>query len=400
MTSASESHRMALQPWSGLPHTAFATPSRLRHGRSPSLGDSATRQGSLPSRGGYEAVSRRRYSDGPTLPPDMGRTRPPGRRRRVGLERMSALQHGASKLLCILLAIGVVIVGAPTAAIAGGTNTSASEAVVRADIEEHPHTAPYALRNVHCRRMEAGAFECNFPAQGNKLGGDVRVIYRRGAYTVGQPTYESTEESQSSSITPTFYLALISAVVGLGTVGIALLQLRRILRTVRIGREANSLQAVMHCSNRYNTLIKEIPSLPEDGIQNWQYTFWDLITIEFFFFRKTFLDRDIFELWMVELVAGYDRSLDPRLPRGIDSHRQYLDSRPWQLGSDAYTEMYVFFRRLMRIFEEDREPRPRASAIKALFDDFSDRRTLKRLMHNEEATIRGEEIEKDLDAMA
>ena len=276
--------------------------------------------------------------------------------------------------LGVSAAIGAAFGAAPAAAIASGTNAAASNAVVRADSEEHPRAAPYAVRDVHCRRMGIGAFACTFPAHTGKLGGDVVVTYDRGTYTVGEPNYETTGESPASSFTPAFYVAaggaVVGAVIGLITIIIALIQLKRILRTVRLGRDANSLQAAIYCSNRYNALIKEMPSLTLGDTQHWEYRFWDLITIEFFFFRREFLDRDIFELWMVELVAGYATWPGSRMPGDKrDSHRAYLDSRPWQLGPTAYTEMYKFFQHLMTVSEEHTEPRLRADAIKHLIDD-------------------------------
>jgi hypothetical protein len=290
-----------------------------------------------------------------------------------GPHGISLSKHRLSVALSVSAAVGAAFGGAPAAAIAWGTNVAASRAVVRADSEEHPRTTPYALRDVHCRRMGIGAFACTFPAHAGKLGGDVVVTYHRGAYTVGEPNYETTGESPAASFTPAFYVAaggaVIGAVIGLITIILALIQLKRILHTVRLGRDANSLQAAIYCSNRYNELIKEIPSPTLGDTHTWEYRFWDLITIEFFFFRREFLDRDIFELWMVELVAGYATWPGSMPGDKRDSHRAYLDSRPWQLGPTAYTEMYKFFQQLMNISEEPAEPRLRAKAIKDLIDD-------------------------------
>lgn len=139
-------------------------------------------------------------------------------------------------------------------------------------------------------------------------------------------------------MTPTFWVAVSASVVGLAGVVVAVWQLTKILRSVRISEQANTLSAVAHCANRHEMLISQMPA---DDDSTWWYRYWDLFTEEFTFFRKSLLDCDVFELWIAELATVYHERPRPKLRERAESHREYLTGT-----LPSYTALHDFFREL------------------------------------------------------
>lgn len=144
------------------------------------------------------------------------------------------------------------------------------------------------------------------------------------------------------------YIQIFSSLVTFAGVVVALLQLRRILRSVRIGQQGNDVNVITHCANRYEKIISEIRVIKTKGDEgNWYYRYWDLVTEEFNFFRKSMLDPDIFELWINELATVYRSSPKEGMQTRTDSHRVYLNSTlPY------YRALREFFAKLDSIAED------------------------------------------------
>lgn len=314
---------------------------------------------------------------------------PPSRKSQVRASATACLSSGLFprkiihpvpivRTIRILLITGtsasIALCAIPTLATANdSTSSGAQRAVASALSEEYPSSSRFAVRTIHCRQVRPEAFSCTFPEHNGKLGGYVASIYHSGRYEVAAPTYDTVSESTPPIFTPAFFTALLTVAIGFITAVIAVLQLRRILRAVRISQEANSLQAVMHCSSRYYELIIQVPNLKHPDIPRWLNTLWDLMSVEFFYFRRGFLDRDMFELWMVELAANYGAPFGPALPPSVESHHEYLGSKPRTIGSPAYIAMIDFFTHLMRISEVD-DASQRSYEVEALISTFAPRK--------------------------
>jgi hypothetical protein len=148
---------------------------------------------------------------------------------------------------------------------------------------------------------------------------------------------------------------------------IAIMQLRRILRSVRISQQGNSVNVIVHCVNRYEKIMSELPSSCKDRnrLDNWYYRYWDFATEEFSFFKKSILDPDIYELWINELTASYQSAPDSRLRPRVDSHHEYLRTRV-----SHYKELHAFFGRVEGISTEA-SAETRAALVHKLIKDFA-----------------------------
>lgn len=113
-------------------------------------------------------------------------------------------------------------------------------------------------------------------------------------------------------------------------------------------REARHAEAVLQFTGRYAELIDGGLRF---GHRSWEYQFWALYALEYFFYERRWMPSFIFELWMIELASMYE-SGEVRA-----SHVEYLGhdvERPEGMAS--------FFGRLLAIAEscsDDRATRSR-----------------------------------------
>jgi hypothetical protein len=89
----------------------------------------------------------------------------------------------------ILLAT-VLMLTVPSSAIAAGSVSGATQAVVHAVAEEGGNAVYYGTPQVHCRHTTPSRFGCSFFNLKRDLGGRVTVTYRHRHYYVGEPRYE------------------------------------------------------------------------------------------------------------------------------------------------------------------------------------------------------------------
>jgi hypothetical protein len=105
-------------------------------------------------------------------------------------------------------------------------------------------------------------------------------------------------------------------------------------------RQAGQAATVIHFTSRFFDLMKDGDHFDDRA---WAYQFWSLQATEFYFFDNAWLPSFMYELWMVELVAGY--CADPAV---WPSHKQYLNRY-----SANYPTMLKFFTGLAEIAEAE-----------------------------------------------
>jgi hypothetical protein len=113
--------------------------------------------------------------------------------------------------------------------------------------------------------------------------------------------------------------------------------------------------------------MTEFPSSCKDSslLDNWYYRYWDFVTEEFTFFKKSILDPDIYELWINELATSYQSAPDTNLKPRVESHHEYLRTRV-----SYYKELHAFFDRVERI-STDASAESRAALVHQLMKDFT-----------------------------
>ncbi len=131
---------------------------------------------------------------------------------------------------------------------------------------------------------------------------------------------------------------------------------------VRKISQTNVVTVIAHCANRYDLLMRDLPSSIESGqIDLWWYRLWDLWSEEFYFVRKGVLDKEIFCFWIMELASLYD--LPPRnmpIPTTQrEAHILYLSNFPPE------DKMVKFFNKVSEI-SENQNPVDRTKAITKL----------------------------------
>lgn len=90
----------------------------------------------------------------------------------------------------ILVTTVLVMLMVPSSAVAAGSVSGATQAVVHAVAEEGGNAVYYGTPQVHCRHTAPSKFGCSFFNLKRDLGGRVTVTYTRGHYYVGEPRYE------------------------------------------------------------------------------------------------------------------------------------------------------------------------------------------------------------------
>jgi len=162
-------------------------------------------------------------------------------------------------------------------------------------------------------------------------------------------------------------IQIINSLITLTGLVIAILQLRRILRSVKISQQGNSVNVIVHCVNRYEKIMGELPSTCDNKIllDNWYYRYWDLVTEEFNFFKKSILDPDIFELWINELAASYQSAPHSKLIPRVESHHEYLRTKvPY------YKDLHAFFNQVERI-STDSSTESRSNLVHKLIKEYT-----------------------------
>jgi hypothetical protein len=94
----------------------------------------------------------------------------------------------------LIFGVALVTLTLPSTALAAGTVSGATHAVVNAIAEEGGNAVYYGTPQVHCRRTTPSHFGCSFFNLTRELGGRVTVTYMHGHYYVGEPRYEAPRE--------------------------------------------------------------------------------------------------------------------------------------------------------------------------------------------------------------
>jgi hypothetical protein len=111
-------------------------------------------------------------------------------------------------------------------------------------------------------------------------------------------------------------------------------------RATEHAQQSGAGATVIHFTNRFFDLMRNGPHFDDP---DWEYQFWSLLDIEFYFFDHGWLPSFIYELWMVDLVAGYRT-----FPQASRSHQQHLD----RLAAN-YPDMIRFFAHLADLAVDD-----------------------------------------------
>jgi len=82
----------------------------------------------------------------------------------------------------------------PASAVAAGSVSGATHAVISAVAEEGDTVVYYGTPQVHCRHIAPSRFGCSFFNVTRGLGGRVTVTYSHRHYYVSEPSYEKPRE--------------------------------------------------------------------------------------------------------------------------------------------------------------------------------------------------------------
>ena len=145
-------------------------------------------------------------------------------------------------------------------------------------------------------------------------------------------------------------------------------QLRKISSSMLISQQANIVNAISHCCDRYERIFSDLPKhIKKKEIEVWWYRYWDLYTAEFNFFCKSLIDPMTFELWINELATVYQRPPinRQRLLSRVERHKKYLDSTlPY------YKELHEFFSKLNDI-SKITDSKQRAKRVHNLIEEYA-----------------------------
>jgi hypothetical protein len=156
--------------------------------------------------------------------------------------------------------------------------------------------------------------------------------------------------------------AIIAAFAAIGTFIVTWRQLGKVAKSLDLQADAIkstaeslnlqrlSTQAtvILDCSKHYDNIVSAIQEYEKNGqIELWWYRLWDLHTKEFFFYKNGLINKEIYEVWMIELAFRYEER-----PFGYndmykfrESHKKYLDSRI----SPTHHEINDFFAEIYSI---------------------------------------------------
>ena len=171
--------------------------------------------------------------------------------------------------------------------------------------------------------------------------------------------------------------AVVAAVAAALGVGVGLLQLRPFVRSAVVNQQANSINAVSHCAQRYHEIMRDVgdsvlgPKGGEVSPGSWWYRYWDLHTEQFTLFRSGLLDPRVYELWMNELATLYNVAPlngEVLVETRAVAHAAYLDHT-----LPHHVELQSFFRQLSGI-SFDRDPVSRGVQVRALIDASAPKR--------------------------
>jgi hypoxanthine phosphoribosyltransferase len=173
-----------------------------------------------------------------------------------------------------------------------------------------------------------------------------------------------------SGVNPGTWVAIATAAIAVVAVGVALIEVHRLVRAIQIAQQSNSINAVSHCAQRYHDIMRDVDD-PDHGVQgtnvesgSWWYRFWDLHTEQFTLFTSSLLDPRVYELWMTELATAYNGSPGKAASRAV-AHSAYLDRT-----LPDHVELQSFFRELSGI-SVDSDPASRGAQVRALIDAYT-----------------------------
>ena len=171
----------------------------------------------------------------------------------------------------------------------------------------------------------------------------------------------------------TTWIALGAAVAAFLAVLVGLLEVRRLVRSIEVGQQANAINAVSHCAQRYHEIMRDIDDARHGVKQgdvssgSWWYRYWDLHTEQFALFTKGLLDPAVYELWMTELATVYNKSPDGVETRAV-AHAAYLDE-----ALPQHVQLQSFFRQLSGI-SVDTDAASRVAQVRALIEAYTPKR--------------------------
>ncbi|MGD1930976.1 MAG: hypothetical protein ACFB12_18910 [Leptolyngbyaceae cyanobacterium] len=125
-------------------------------------------------------------------------------------------------------------------------------------------------------------------------------------------------------------------------------------RSLEIQRKAVQASVILDCSAQYHSIVGAVDEYINETEQSnedlWWYRLWDLYTKEFFFYKKGLIDRNIYEVWIIELARVYYKPpFNKNMKTRWDAHQEYLESR---LPPDD-SEIQKFFRRIHEISQQN-----------------------------------------------
>lgn len=184
----------------------------------------------------------------------------------------------------------------------------------------------------------------------------------------------------NAAATGTSIWIVLGAVAAAIAVGLAYWEVRRLIRSIATGQQANAINAVSHCAQRHHEIMRDLQN-EEYGVRSddaspggWWYRYWDLHTEQFTLFSKGLLDAAVYELWMTELAAVYNESpTGDGMPHGVVTravaHAAYLDKTAPQ-----HVALQMFFRQLSGI-SVDVDSASRAAQVNALVHAYTPKQT-------------------------
>lgn len=132
-------------------------------------------------------------------------------------------------------------------------------------------------------------------------------------------------------------IATVSAVAAAGSCIVSFWAVRVSMRQASIAtdsynhaRQISQSDAVIHFADQYFNIVRDGKKFKDP---NWLYRYWNLLTVEFYFFRNRWIPQLVYSLWMVELASLYADS-----ENAWKSHGEYLKQY-----SSNYPEMQEFF---------------------------------------------------------
>jgi hypothetical protein len=160
------------------------------------------------------------------------------------------------------------------------------------------------------------------------------------------------------------YLAVVSAMLALGSLALA----RRSLQTAeRLNRETTQARDVVTIASSNQRFLDWRSRGPDFDDELWCYGLWDLIATEFSFFQQGWLPLFMFRFWMNTLGTWYAEQ-----PQAWPSHQRFLAKY-----SGSFTAMDDFFQGIWQATRDSGgNPVARNRRIEEFVDTWHARRAL------------------------